>query len=397
MVSHFTCLLAALSVRILTGRTARRQSDLVGCNFSVLRYFVKVFRSNSSPENSVSLSTSYDQKKELLRKTGELHNSVCHEDRKAGSVLAKMMNICKRDLETLGMWNIDVLEQHYTLGVQTAKLVGRMCGFESGKEFYLPRARTDPFTHPAMADHLAMFQAFMPELDDKQLHKILLEEMVTNTHKAGYNAMQALKFIRVVFWQDAPFLFRLYPESVIFKHSLFQEHKESFEAWCEHQFLQESKIDELLQLPPSMPQLSESFDPHQSDSMTKEMMWKGISAVCENTVTLQRQMQLQTDELVRGQHQLQTMMNEVIANNKHKDPPRSADTCEEPVKKKSKITYDMEELPELKGTIHLNNGALIKCVYRDLHSQSPSDVYTELHSWWKELSTSNGAGTKTSR
>ena len=219
-----------------------------------VRYWIKVFRSQSSPTKPVARSAAYSQLKDLQMKTATIHKSVCHEDRKAGAVLARIHNIAKSELETLGLWNSDVLDLHYSQGVQTAKVVGRLSGFANSTDYYIPRARNNPFTHPEMREHQALFKSFMPQLDDQALEEKLLKDYAANTEKAAYNAFCALKLIRLIFWQDAPFLKKRYPDCSLFDQEIFRQNEEAFDKWTRIQMEEERNISKLIQLPAAIPE-----------------------------------------------------------------------------------------------------------------------------------------------
>lgn len=96
----------------------------------------------------------------------------------------------------------------------------------------IDRAKYDPFTHPQMKDGKDLFHGFMPFLD-KLSPSDGVENNSMNQHHALRNSVSALKFIRLILWQDLGVLYRTHPHLQLFKCSLIQQNLDIFKRWVD--------------------------------------------------------------------------------------------------------------------------------------------------------------------
>lgn len=173
----------------------------------MFRYHVKIFRASSSPISELAASTTYkDQKKIIKKSSNNVRSAICHDSRKAGCLYARVQDIDLQELECLGLWRHDVLSSHYS-HVFTADSCAKLGGYKSCNEYNLARSRANPFEMEIFKED-PFFSRFMRDLDNDQLESVLINDHASGKHYTGYNVYKALKLLKLVFYQDIPFIFR---------------------------------------------------------------------------------------------------------------------------------------------------------------------------------------------
>eukprot|EP00210_Caulerpa_lentillifera_P007004 g6698.t1 len=122
--------------------------------------------------------------------------------------------------------------QKFYLKIRPVDTIAKLSGFSNPSQYKIERANYDPFSHPKFDQSKELFHGFMPFLDKPFLSKGAASS-AGSRHHAFENCLSALRFIRLIFWQDVAVLYRLYPDLKVFKSSLINRNIEVFKRWVE--------------------------------------------------------------------------------------------------------------------------------------------------------------------
>lgn len=199
---------------------------------SRFRYNVKVFRTALDADKAVKSGAIYHQRKEMMENTATTTSGcVNHYDRKLGALIARLHGIGNSELKTLGLWESAILERHYTK-YALPETVAKLSGFKDGQSYFISRAKADPMEFQEIHGGEALFSSFFPFLDDPTVFQSVLEQR-TEGNNTCFNVYQTLHLIRLVFWQDLPHYFTLYPQLRIFKCASLTKNWGLFLKWCD--------------------------------------------------------------------------------------------------------------------------------------------------------------------
>ena len=196
------------------------------------RYNVKVFRNTLDADKAVKSSTVYTQRKEMMENTATATNGcVNHYDRKLGALIARLHGIGNSELKSLGLWDSAILDRHYSK-YALPDTVAKLSGFQDGQHYFLPRAKADPMEFQELHGGEEMFSTFFPFLDESTVFQSVLEQRAEGNNTC-FNVYQTLHLMRLIFWQDLPHYFSLYPQLRVFKCAALTDHWGTFLKWCE--------------------------------------------------------------------------------------------------------------------------------------------------------------------
>lgn len=192
-----------------------------------------MFRTLKDADKAVSSGTLYTQRKEMMENTATSSNGlVNHYDRKLGALIARLHGISNSELKSLGLWETEVLDRHYTK-YALPDTVSKLSGFKDGQHYFLPRFKADPIEFQETHGGEEMFSCFFPFLDDAAVFQSVLEQRAERRNNTCFNVYQTLHLLRLVFWQDLPHYFALYPHLRIFKSAAIVDNWETFLKWCD--------------------------------------------------------------------------------------------------------------------------------------------------------------------
>ena len=102
-----------------------------------------------------------------------------HDDRHFGTFWALLHGVNRDDIQHLGHWKEDVCDLHYAK-IYTSDVMAKMAGFESARQYFVPRAQVDPFQIDDAGIN-AMGHALFPDIDDPTFNDAI-DEVSSNLH-----------------------------------------------------------------------------------------------------------------------------------------------------------------------------------------------------------------------
>ena len=137
------------------------------------RYNHKIFRTTLDKTKTCCSNHHYRQQREILNETGTRRCSVSHDDRHYGAFWAVMHNVNREDIRSLGHWNVDTMDLHYTK-IVSPETVAKMLGFADQRHYYLQRAQLNPFN--VEDDEIRkMAGKLFAKLEDERFLKVISE------------------------------------------------------------------------------------------------------------------------------------------------------------------------------------------------------------------------------
>jgi hypothetical protein len=175
---------------------------------------------------------------------------VTHLGRVNGARNAEANGGKEADLRKCGRWQNGPMNGHY-LNTLPRKAMRALGGYSvKHGNYWLEREQFQP--------PIELAKLIFPELEhcESQLNMSRTQSN-SDTDLAAFGFLRLLKFLRTVLLQDSVDLIRLYPNNVIFKHSIF--HTQGFKTFCTAHLVSTSTIEDptSLSLKLAMPHMTE--------------------------------------------------------------------------------------------------------------------------------------------
>ena len=123
---------------------------------------------------------------------------VLHMGRRIAVCIMEILQIPLEFIKQLGMWNLDVFDEHYSTKLALAALKG-ISGFKQGtKSYFLPRNE--------FGIKLELFRLHWPELEDLMKALDNLTIMNESDKRTAKNFLHCLMELRRILFQDLAYM-----------------------------------------------------------------------------------------------------------------------------------------------------------------------------------------------
>ena len=184
------------------------------------------------PENSAGCQTNCKKRWIMQQETDTMHfGKGNHSDRKIGTMIARLSGVTEAEIDALGLWDPSIMKKFY-LKLRSVLTISKLSGFSDPSCHWIARAEADPFAWSDNPQDSAMFTSFMPFLDSETTHEAVHAQLSIGQHTEN-EVVKALKFLRIVAWQDLAALYNMgLVDLSFFKSALIQKNWSTFQSWA---------------------------------------------------------------------------------------------------------------------------------------------------------------------